>query len=275
MPKATNLREYGVEEPPGDQQLLASDLTAQPARPPPLPPPGRDYWRYDEAKVIRMHVTPRRDLYVPDSVDCEFDIAELSDTRITYINDMLEQPEEDQWRDPPCQRTYEQEWAAFFWQRSRLPQPPQATRPLPMPTASASEEAKGSAAQRQTTSIQLQPQTNMHQEQRQTTVHVGEQYVDNRSLHLSVPASPVPPTPQAGRTARSRTLSRAIATVPPAQRHRLLPEVGPAALPPEPPAQASHSAFQSRIQETPLSSTILSTMVRSSAFLRSMLPMRF
>ena len=90
-----NLWEYGVEEPPGDQQLLASDLEAQPARPPPLPPPGRDYWRYDGAKVIRMHVTPRRDVYVPDSADCEFDIAELSDTRITYINDILEQPEED------------------------------------------------------------------------------------------------------------------------------------------------------------------------------------
>ena len=100
--------------------------------------------------------------------------------------------------------------------------------PLRLPTASASTPPTPRRSQ-QTAVQQEQPQTNVQQGVQQTTVqqeqhqtnvqqgvqhaHVYQKYVDNRSVTMNVPLSPVPPTPR-NRRGRSRTPSRRSQSLP-------------------------------------------------------------
>ena len=221
-----DLWQDGREEPPGVLQEATQELARQPyVRPAPLPERDRDYWRYTEDSAIRMHVSPRYELFIPQRDECDFNLDDLGDMRRTYIQDMPEQPEDDQWRDPRCHREYELPWTGtttFFWKKNsseRL----KVVRDLPATTVPAPALRQGPASstddarlqtnvhheQQQTNVHQEQHQTNSHQEQHQTSVHqeLHQSFVDNRSLSFHVPMSPVPPTPRSRRT-RSRTPSR-------------------------------------------------------------------
>ena len=225
-----------TEEPPGELQEPTGDL-GNDMLPPPEPPPElqqpQDYWRYTQEGVSRVHVEPRRELYVPQPHECDFNLEDLADTRRTHTNEAQEQLPEDQWRDPSSQQTFEEPWTGtttFFW---KLPpgDQPQRVRELPRPLPPAPVEAvplpqdDGNRQQRQRNHLQQQQQTrspgprdddssrrqrprNYIQQQQQT--HVGpvfQQIVsqDNRSIQFSVPGSPVPPTPRSTRRGRSRT----------------------------------------------------------------------
>ncbi|CAE7509174.1 RE1 [Symbiodinium sp. CCMP2456] len=101
------LWEDHTEEPPDELNEPSTDPGAIAAPPPPLPQELQrnvDYWRYTDDGVVRVHVEPRRELYVPRAPECNFDLEELADTRRTYRNEAMEQLPEDQWRDPLCQR---------------------------------------------------------------------------------------------------------------------------------------------------------------------------
>ena len=221
-----NLWEDQREEPPTALEDATAELAGQlPARPAPLPVRDQDYWRYVDNRFIRVHVVPRYELYIPVPGDCDFNVDDLADARQTHIHEHEEQPEEDQWRDPRCARSYNEAWTGtttFF----RKQHPAEQPRALRMPTSSALQQPQRLPAQRQVhsrgagsgdgprqTTVQQQQTTVQQQQtavQQQSNV---QNYYDNRSMTFQVPASPgavpsspVPPTPR-GRP-RSRTPSR-------------------------------------------------------------------
>ena len=95
-----SLWEDHTEEPPGLLQEPTgepSSLSAPPRLPPELQQPRRDYWRFTEMGVTRVHVQPRSELYVPQPHECEgFDHDDLAEQRRTYRNEAVEQPADDQ-----------------------------------------------------------------------------------------------------------------------------------------------------------------------------------
>ncbi|CAE7210134.1 TY5A [Symbiodinium sp. KB8] len=131
--------------------------------------------------------------------------------------------------------------------------------PLRLPTASASTPPTPRRSQ-QTTVQQEQPQTNVQQGVQQTTVqqeqhqtnvqqgvqhaNVYQKYVDNRSVTMNVPLSPVPPTPR-NRRGRSRTPSRRSQSVPRTPRGATAAEESPA------PAAPTPQGLQPAGDETP------------------------
>ena len=213
-----------TEEPPGELQEPTGDPGDNLLPPPGLPPELQqlqDYWRYTQEGVSRVHVAPRRELYVPQPHECDFNLEDLAEARRTHRNEGDEQLPEDQWRDPSSHHTFEEPWTGsttFFWklapgdqpQRTRelprpLPPAPVEVVPLPQPDDARQQQQtrsprpKDDDSSRRRTHIQQQQQT-----------HVGpvfQQIVaqDNRSIQFSVPASPVPPTPRSTRRGRSRT----------------------------------------------------------------------
>ena len=79
------------------------DISGQ-AKPPREPTAGEDYWEWHDSRVRRVHVVPRRTLYVP-SADREDDqppiaIDHLQDTRVTTIQhpDRVASKWTDNWR---------------------------------------------------------------------------------------------------------------------------------------------------------------------------------
>ena len=223
-----------TEEPPGELQEPSGETRHDMLPPPELPrlQKQQDYWRYTQEGVCRVHVEPRRELYVPQPHECDFDLEDLAETRRTQRNEVQEQLPEDQWRDPLSHHEFEEPWtgsSTFFW---KLPpgEQPQRARELPRPLPPAPVEVvplpqEQDARQRQRTHLQQQQQTHgvgpkdddssrqqrprtYIQQQQQT--HVGPVYQkivanDNRSIQFSVPGSPVPPTPRSTRRGRSRT----------------------------------------------------------------------
>ena len=223
-----------TEEPPGELQEPSGETRHDMLPPPELPrlAQQQDYWRYTQEGVCRVHVEPRRELYVPQPHECDFDLEDLAETRRTQRNEAQEQLPEDQWRDPLSHHEFEEPWtgsSTFFW---KLPpgEQPQRARELPRPLPPAPVEVvplpqEQDARQRQRTHLQQQQQTHgvgpkdddssrrqrprtYIQQQQQT--HVGPVYQkivanDNRSIQFSVPGSPVPPTPRSTRRGRSRT----------------------------------------------------------------------
>ncbi|CAE7467549.1 CML10, partial [Symbiodinium pilosum] len=135
-----NLWEDQREEPPTALEDATAELAGQlPARPAPLPVRDQDYWRYVDNRFIRVHVVPRYELYIPVPGDCDFNVDDLADARQTHIHEHEEQPEEDQWRDPRCARSYNEAWtgtATFF----RKQHPAEQPRALRMPTSSALQQ---------------------------------------------------------------------------------------------------------------------------------------
>ena len=232
-----SLWEDHTEEPPG----LLQEPTGEPmslSAPLRLPPellPGQDHWRFTDSGITRVHVTPPRELYVPQPEEChDFDLENLADQRRTYRNEAEEQPPEDQWREPLAHQSFEPPWTGtttFFW---RLPpgEQPQRARELPLqlPPAPSVPMPQQGPAQQQRTHLQQQQQTHeggprldreadQQQQprtyiQQQQQTHVGPvvqnivSQQDNRSITFSIPGSPVPPTPRNTRRPRSRTPSR-------------------------------------------------------------------
>eukprot|EP00439_Symbiodinium_sp_Y106_P057908 s106_g8.t1 len=235
-----SLWEDQTEEPPGELNEPTLEPGAMAAPPPPLPQELQrnvDYWRYRDDGVVRVHVEPRRELYVPQPSECTFDLEEIAETRRTYRNETSEQLPEDQWRDPLCHQVFDEPWtgtSTFFW---KLPpgDQPRPTRELPQPLPVGPSEplpvAGSGRRQQQRTHLQQQQQTQVGpsldgsdadgrrqqprtyvQQQQQQQTQVGpiiqntivNQQQDNRQIQFSVPGSPVPPTPRS-RRGRSRT----------------------------------------------------------------------
>ena len=230
------LWEDHTEEPP-DALNEPSVEPGAVAAPPPLPQEQQrnvDYWRYKDDGVVRVHVEPRLELYVPQAAECPFDLEDLADTRVTYRNEASEQLPQDQWRDPLCHLDYDEPWTGtttFFWKlppgdqprpARELPQPLPAGTAVPLPvTGSGRRQQQRTHLQQQQQQSQVgpleadadgqrqQPRTYVQQQQQQSQVGPFIQNTivnrsDNRRIQISVPGSPVPPTPRS-RRGRSRT----------------------------------------------------------------------
>ncbi|CAE7309156.1 TY5A, partial [Symbiodinium microadriaticum] len=99
-----------TEEPPGELQEPSGETRHDMLPPPELPrlQKQQDYWRYTQEGVCRVHVEPRRELYVPQPHECDFDLEDLAETRRTQRNEVQEQLPEDQWRDPLSHHEFEE-----------------------------------------------------------------------------------------------------------------------------------------------------------------------
>ena len=250
------------EEPPGAMEEATREIAKN--VPPPLPDQDKDFWRLGSEEAVRIHQVPRHTLYVPD--DASFDFDNLTDERQTmmlnggmpYIDNWRQEGEGQRWEQAWTGTT------TFKWRFPSTGQPPVAeglvpvpgSGPLRLPSSSArtaTPSRRNSASrnlQQHQTNVQqeqhqVQHQTNVqqeqhheqhqlnvqheqHQEQHQTNVQQGvvNQYVDNRSVTMHLPSTPVPPTPRT-RRGRSRTPSRRTQAVSgsPGARHRVWPEI--------------------------------------------------
>ncbi|CAK9060272.1 Copia protein (Gag-int-pol protein) [Cleaved into: Copia VLP protein [Durusdinium trenchii] len=203
-----------IEGPPGEhEEQFADEATMEEVRQlaPETLPRSRDYWQLTDAGAVRVHVEPRRELYVPQPQDeCPLPLDTLADDRQTYIHDLEEQPEIDQWRDERSAKFYEQPWTGtttFF--RKRLPvevaspevpaegtmlpstaSPPTGLR-LPVPQRSEDRAA---------VSPQVIQQQQQNYDQRRVTINVSSPTYQQ----FGAPATPMPPTPRR-RIARCRS----------------------------------------------------------------------
>ena len=235
--------ENHTEEPPGEIEDAAADQDlALPDEDLPQVQHQNDYWRYNEDEVIRVHVRPRHDLYVPHQDECTFSLTDLGDDRKTYINAAEEQLPLDQWRDPRCQQSLHEPWtgtSTFFWRRPpsglrepqslpaplALPSPPAASQqPQRRPTPSATEEP---ASKRQATTIQqhVLQDTQQHQESFQQQINYDQRSI---TFNLSPRSGRMPPTPR--RRGRSKTPAREL---PPTSQTPQLPPPATAAPAPD------------------------------------------
>ena len=222
------------EEPPGALEEATQELAK--AMPPPMPEQEKDFWRLSGEEAVRIHQVPRHTLYVPD--DASFDFDNLTDERQTL---MLGggMPYIDNWRQEGEGQRWEQAWTGtttFKWRfpSTGMPSSSSGAMPAPLPlrlpasSARTATPSKRSSASKHQELQQTNVQQEQHQELHQTNVQqeVLNQYVDNRSVTMHLPASPVPPTPR-NRRGRSRTPSRKVAGTsgsPGAVRGRVLPQ---------------------------------------------------
>ena len=266
-----DLWQDGREEPPGDSEAAKAEDTKAPVPRPLLF--DKDYWRYTNESAIRVHVEPRHDLFVPGPNVCEFDLNNLENQRVTRMAGLSEPLPVDDWRDPSCDQTWEEPWTGtttFKWRPAARDSPGEPVpQPLPLPlrlptsstrTATPHRRSGQERQQVQTNVQQEQVQTNVQQEQVQTNVQQGvfNQYVDNRRLTMTVPTTPVPPTPR-NRSGRSRTPSRRARSTTRSpvgvgpQREALQPESSTSVLPQEaaPLLTQDELPFSPGVPETP------------------------
>ena len=203
-----------IEGPPGEhEEQFADEATMEEVRQlaPETLPRSRDYWQLTDAGAVRVHVEPQHELYVPQPQDeCPLPLDTLADDRQTYVHDLEEQPEIDQWRDERSAKFYEQPWTGtttFF--RKRLPVevaspevpaegtmlpstalPPTGLR-LPVPQRSEDRAA---------VSPQVIQQQQQNYDQRRVTINVSSPPYQQ----FGAPATPMPPTPRR-RIARCRS----------------------------------------------------------------------
>ena len=213
----SGLWEDQVEDPPGEEEEMALPEAAEELQEPvELLPHQDDYWRYNDAGVIRVHIIPRHPLYVPQQHECPFNLDDLSDERHTYMDEQEEQPQPDNWRDSRDQQEYAQAWtgtSTLFWRR----QPEEVeTHGMPTGTAIMPSAALPPLAKQTPTLPPAAPAGGIHSSSQVVQQQI-QQHVDQRQLTIvssptyqqfgAAPGAPVPHTPRR-RTLRSRAPMR-------------------------------------------------------------------